>query len=311
MERLEEVTEQLNEKQWNQATVSLYIVKRRLVQRQAKYTIHHVNADDALRLKLRSVVVGKIKAADQVREYDYVTSDLDDDALALETNETDLHGIIQTLCGSDEIETITELSQLINTWFYIIRLDLPGTPALFAVRKVSGSWSTKKVSTLVSMIFRDNMLVDLDQQDIFRIDGVVDFYAYDGLIFVLNKKTFEAALNFRVSLEHKRDQIVAELQGLEVFEDIDSLRDLVGDNMRKLRKLSQIENAGYYRRKDYMQRLKRVSAAKGWGLQYDSNNRLVVTEDKIDLILTLLNNDRLTSDINSECFDVEVKHSIS
>ena len=310
MERLEEVTEQLNEKQWGQATVSLYIVKRRLVQRQAKYTIHYVNADDTLRVKLRGIVAGKIGASDQVREYDYVTSDLDGDVLALETNETDLHGIIETLCDNERIDQITELHQLIGTWFYIIRLDLPDIPALFAVRKVPGSWSTKKVSTLVSMIFQDNMLVDLDQQDIFRIDGIVDFYAYDGFIFVLNKKTFESALNFRASMEYNRDEFVTELQTLDVFDDTDSLRTLVGNNVRRLRKLSQVKNAGYYRDQKYMENLKNIAEKRNWNLEYDGHDKLVVKEDNIDLILRLLGNGRLISEINAEYFDVDVKHKI-
>ncbi len=310
MQGLEEVTEQLNEKQWEQATVSLYVVKRHLVDRQARYTIHHVNADDTLRVKLRDIVAGKIEASDRVREYDYITSDLDDDVLALETSETDLHGIIETLSSTRPIDAITELNQLIGTWFYIIRLDLPDTPPLFAVRKVPGSWSTKKISTLVSMIFQDNMLVDLDQQDIFRIDGFVDFYAYDGVIFVLNKKTFESALNFRASMEHNRDTIVTELQTLAIFEDTDSLRTLVGNNVRRLRKLSQVQKVGYYRDLVYMQNLKQVSNNNNWGLQFDGDEKLVISEDNIDLVLRLLTNSRLKSEINAEYFDVEVQHKI-
>lgn len=310
MERLKEVTEQLNERQWEQATVSLCVVKRRLVQRQAKYTIHHVNADDTLRLKLRGIVAEKIEASDQIREYDYVTSDLDGDALALETNETDMHEIIETLSSDRPIDAVTELKQLIGTWFYIIRLDLPDTPALFAVRKVPGSWSTKKVSTLVSMIFKDNMLVDLDQQDIFRIDGIVDFYAYDGFIFVLNRKAFESALNFRVSMEHNRDEIVTELQTLDVFENTDCLKALVGNNVRRLRKLSQVKNAGYYRNQLYMKNLKKIAEKRGWNLEYDGDDKLVIKEDNIDLILRVLGNGRLISEINAEYFDVDVKHKI-
>lgn len=310
MKRLEEVTTKLNSKQWGRAAVSLYIVKRSLIQRQAKYTLHHINADETLRKKLRDIVVSKIKTSDQVREYDYVTSDLDGDALALETNATDLHGIIETLHNNGAIDPITQLHQLNGTWLYIIRLDLPDTTPVFAVRKVSGSWSTKKVSTLVSMIFQDNMLVDLDQQDIFRIDGIVDFYAYDDLIFVLNKPIFELALNFRASMEHNRDEIILELHDMNIFADSDSLKNSIGNNIKRLRKLLQVKNAGYYRDENYMNNLKIISDTKKWGLQYDENDKLVVSEDNIDLVLRLLNNNRLASDINAECFDVEVKHKI-
>ena len=34
------------------------------------------------------------------------------------------------------------------------------------------------------MVFQNNMLVDLGEQEIFRIDGKVDFFTYDGTIFI-------------------------------------------------------------------------------------------------------------------------------
>jgi len=41
---------------------------------------------------------------------------------------------------------------------------------------------------------------------------------------------------------------------------------------------------------------------KNWGLQYSDGRKFIVTENDIDTVLKVLNNDRLTSTINHENF---------
>ena len=109
-------------------------------------------------------------------------------------------------------------------------------------------------------------------------------------------------------LEKARQKTEAGDQGLRT--DADQVGVLVGNNMRLLRRLSQVKKAGYYSNKDFMKKLRTTSDQEGWGLSYDSNGKLVVNEDSIELILKLLNNDRLTSKVNEENFDVDVKHPL-
>ncbi|MBX9723946.1 MAG: DUF4868 domain-containing protein, partial [Candidatus Obscuribacterales bacterium] len=177
-------------------------------------------------------------------------------------------------------------------------------------RRVSEGWTTKKVSQLISMIFQDNMLVDIDQKEIFRIDGKVDFFSYDGTTFIADKKNFETALNFREGMERNRDEIVDEFHTLNLFENATEISTLVGNNIRRLRRLSQVKKAAYYKDANFLANLKRVNAEEGWGIKYSADGKLLVTEEDIEIVLRVLNNDRLTSKINSENFDVDVKHKL-
>ena len=59
-----------------------------------------------------------------------------------------------------------------------------------------------------------------------------------------------------------------------------------------------------------MANLRKVSEEDGWGIQYSPDGKLLVTEDDIETVLRVLNNDRLTSKINAENFDVDVKHKL-
>jgi YD repeat-containing protein len=231
--------------------------------------------------------------------------------LAIETGATDFQRVIDLIGGDEDKPNVTKYEELIGSWMYIARLDLDGSPPLFAARKVGGGWTAKKVRQLVNAIFENNMLVDLDHKDVFRIDAQIDFFSFDGVLFVADKKNFETALNFREGMLRARDEIVKEFDQLQIFTDPNKITELVGDNVTRLRRLAQVKNSGYYRDAKYLNALKRLNAGEKWGLQYDGEGKLTATDNTIEDILRLLNNDRLSSKINDEVFDVDVKHRLA
>jgi hypothetical protein len=310
MDELKNTLDTIKTIDWDSASVSFFVVKRKLIQRSAKYDIFHVNVDEPLRKKLRGITSGKIKKSNVAIEYDFNTADLDDNLLGLPTADTDLQAILQTLQDDEDPPTVDQYEALLGSWLYIARLDIKDQPPLFSARRVSEGWTTKKVMQLINMVFQNNMLVDLGEQEIFRIDGKVDFFTYDGIIFIADKKNFETALNFREGMERNRDEIVKEFSSLGLFENADAVSDLVGNNLRHLRRLSQVKKAGYYKDPNFLANLRKVSEEDGWGIQYSPDGKLLVTEDDIETVLRVLNNDRLTSKINAENFDVDVKHKL-
>ena len=295
---------------WNNASVSFFVVKRKLRERSAKYEVLHVNVDKDLAKRLRDIAVKKIRQSNTALEYDFNPPDLDDDLLSLPTEETDMQDIIDTLQGKKDPPTVERYENLLGTWMYIARFDINGRSPLFSVRRVPESWTIKKITQLINMSFQNNMLVSLDERKIFRIDGKVDFFAYEAILFIVDKKNFENALNFRKGMEKTRDEIVKEFSKLGLFEDAKTISKLVGDNLPRLRRLSQIKKAGYYQDANFLKRLKDVNEEDGWGIQYSQDGKLVVTEENIETILRVFNNDRLTSKINDESFDVDGKHKL-
>jgi hypothetical protein len=307
MENLQENFNEVKKVNWDEAVVSFYVVKRRLANREAKYEILQVNVDENLRKKLRKVASDKVSRSNQALEYDFNTCDLDDNVLGISTEETDLQQLIDCVTAEEPPEIADSYETLIGSWIYIARLE-KNEQILYSVRRVSEGWTTKKVSQLINMIFDNNMLVDIEQKEIFRIDGKVDFFSFNGVIFIADKKNFETVLNFREGMERNRDEIVEEFKATNLFVDADEISNLVGNNIKRLRKLSQVKKAGYYNEQDFLQNLKKVNEEENWGIQYSEEGKLVVTEDDIDTVLKVLNNDRLTSKINQENFDVDVKH---
>jgi hypothetical protein len=74
--------------------------------------------------------------------------------------------------------------------------------------------------------------------------------------------------------------------------------------MPYLRKIATIRNLGHYKDPVYLRRLQLLCVAKGWNIQFE-NEQIVITEDNLDDILTLLQNKRLHSELTEEDFDVE------
>ena len=295
---------------WSNALVSFFIVKRKLVRRKAEYEIQHVKVNEDLAKKLRNNVSDKIRGSNTALEYDFNNADLDDDLLGLPTEDTDMKSIIDELQSKISPPTVDRYENLLGSWMYIARFDINGHPPLFSARRVPESWTTKKTFQWINMVYRNNMLVSLDEQQVFRIDGRIDFFAYETILFIADKRNFETALNFREGMEKNRDEIVREFSDLGLFEDADTVSKLVGNNLRRLRRLSQIKKAGYYQDSGFLENLKVINEEDGWGIRYSANGRLVVTEESIETVLRVLNNDRLTSKINNENFDVDVKHKL-
>ncbi len=77
-----------------------------------------------------------------------------------------------------------------------------------------------------------------------------------------------------------------------------------------MRKLASIKKAGYYQQPHYVASLIKVCQDEGWELKIE-DGRIVVELDTIELLLKLLNNERLRSPINNELFDAAVKNTVA
>ena len=126
------------------------------------------------------------------------------------------------------------------------------------------------------------------------------------MIFIANKKEFESSMNFREGMKDKANETIKELEDIGHFKSINLIKDYVGDNMHHLRKMASILKAGYYKQPGYIERMIEVSKEEGWVLKIE-DGKIVIEEDTIELLLKLLNNDRLRSPINNETFDASAK----
>lgn len=289
---------------------TFWLVKRKLSQQQAKYSVLKVDTDARLEQKLKHAITAKISDKGyQLDAYDFLTTDQDNGLLTIESAATDVTLIQAEIDKGTANPKVEKYEDLLNSWAMVIKLEHQDK-ALHAYRKIHKFTNPAKLAHVSFLQFKDQELKDLDQQEIFTIDTQVDFFSYEGTTFIANKKEFESTLNFRAGMEKNRDVVLQEFVDLNIFSDASLLKEHIGANLNYLRKVSSIQKSGYYKDAQFLQELVKVNEQKGWGLVIE-NGAIVINEASIDLVLTLLNNGRLESPINHEMFDAPVKKKVT
>lgn len=296
---------------WSNAAVSFYVAKRRLVQRQAHYEVLLVNVDQDVQKKLHTTLTERLHAAAGLMEYDFHTVDQDDNLLTLPTNETDFQQIIDIVMGENPLPLAQSQEQIFDVWFYVARFDLSGQPPLWAVRRTPKGWATKKKQRVANLIFSSDMQLKIDQREIFKIDDHYDFFSFCGRVFIFHKSAFETDMNFRESIIRHRTDLVAEFEQLGMFQTTEDMNEMIGNNMRLLRKAAQVKRLGYFRDQAFLEKLRLVNAERNLRLEYNETGKLIVSAERIDFILHLFTNGRLASIINHEVFDVDAKRKVN
>ncbi|HRB16908.1 MAG: Kiwa anti-phage protein KwaB-like domain-containing protein [Nitrospirota bacterium] len=291
-------------------TTTLWLVKRRLdVHKKAHYSVLRVDVDKKLQDKLKKAVTERIHGVDlKLEAYEFLTDDQDGRLFTIESAETDFIKIQAEVDKGLENKKVEKYEDLLDSWACVIKLEHQGS-VLYGVRKINKFARATKVKAVSYFIFENKKLVDLEGKQVFTLDTHIDFFAYDGTMFIANKKEFESVLNFRNGMEKNRDAILEEFVTLKVVVDVEVIRRVVGGNLHLLRKMSSIQKSGYYKDKIFLVELTKKNVEKGWNLEVE-HGVIVVDESNVELVLKLLNNERVESQINQEVFDAVVKKKV-
>lgn len=294
----------------NSWVITLWLVKRKLNGQVANYSVLRVDIDKKLQRKFKKSLGDRIQGKEyQLEEYDFLTADQDDYLFTLDSAETDFKKIQDAIDEGLQNHKAEKYEDLLDSWAIVIKMIDDGK-SLYGVRKVNKFTASAKLGKMAYFIFDNHQLTDLEDKKVFTLDTNIDFFVYEGTAFITNKKEFESVLNFRQGMETNRDNLLDEFSQLEIFTDIEAIRKTVGSNIRLLRKVSAIQKSGYYKSQDFMRNLVITNEQRNWGLSLQ-NNQIVVTEENVELVLTLLNNSRLESPINHEVFDASVKKKVA
>lgn len=295
-------------KHWH---TTLWLVKRRLgLDKNAQYSVLRVDLDKRLQTKLKNAVIARVQGVDySLEEYDFLTADQDDRLLTVESDETDFAEIQAEVDRGTANKRAEEYEDLLNSWAYVIKVERDGD-ALYAVRKINKLTRPVKLRAVDFLIFENKKLTDLDDRKVFTIDTNIDFFAYDGTVFITNKREFESVMNFRAGMERNRDAVLTEIDSLKIVSDVEAIRKAVGVNLHMLRKVSAVQKSGYYKDSTFVSNLIKMNASEKWGLIV-TNGVIAVDESNVDLLLTLFNNSRLKSPINQEVFDATIKKKVA
>ena len=288
---------------------TFWIINRRKAGKENFYDAVRVGIDKKLERRLRGYVTGQLRETSyKETPYNFTNVDTDDVILTLEEADCDFPKVRDSIAKGFDNPRVKEYAELLHAWAYVVQFT-QGKRNLYACRKITTATDPKRVQSMSVLFFENHRLIDIDDKDVFLLDPAFDFFVADGTVFIANKRGFETAMDFREGMRSYGEELLAELDTLKLFTDTGPIREHVGNNFHYLRKLAAIKRAGYYKQRSYMARLIQVNEEMNWGLTV-RNDQIVVEVDKINLILTILNNDRLRSPINGEMFDSGAKRKV-
>lgn len=291
---------------WN---ASFWLVKKKASGKDAVYTVLRVDIDDKLQARFKGYLKRQLQDKDfHIAEYDYNNADGDDSLLTIAADATDFVKVEEAINAGFDNRHAANYGELLKSWAYVILFE-KDEKKLYGWRKVNADTQPQKVNSRNAAFFQNHKLIDLDDKEVFLIYPRYDFFVYGGITLIANKSQFESSMNFREGMKANGEEVLSAFNELDIFDDIKIIKDFVGTNFHHLRKLSSIRKAGYYKRPDYMKKLIAVSKKEKWELKI-ANGKIVVEKESVELLLKLLNNDRLRSPINDELFDSSAKSKV-
>uniref|UniRef100_UPI0023B1DA42 DUF4868 domain-containing protein n=2 Tax=Citrobacter TaxID=544 RepID=UPI0023B1DA42 len=283
-----------------------WLVKRKISQKNAHYDVLRVKTDKKLQKRFHGYIRQQLQHKDfHLTPYDFNNADGDDSLFTIDTAVTDFVKVAEKIENGFKSPFAQSYDELLNSWAYISLFE-KGDKRLFAWRKINSDIQPKKVRSKNAVFFQNHRLVDIEDKEVFLIDPTYDFFVYDGTTFIANKKQFESSMNFREGMKANGEEVLSDFTSLNIFDNVEIIREFVGVNLHHLRKLSSIKKSGYYKQPDYIQKLIRVNKKEKWELKI-TNGKIIVEKETVELLLKLLNNDRLRSPINDELFDSAAK----
>lgn len=285
---------------------TFWLVKRKSIHREAHYSVLRVDIDVKLQKRFRGYLKQQLQSKDfHITEYDFNNADGDDTLFTIASDTTDFPRIEEAINNGFDNPHATKYEELLSSWSYVVMFE-KDNERLYAWRKINAMTQPNKVLTQKATFFHNHKLIDVEDKEVFIIDPRFDFFVHEGLVLIANKKEFENSMNFREGMKANAADVLAEFANLKFAANVQLISEFVGDNLHHLRKLASIRKSGYYKQADYLERMMSVSAEEGWELKI-VNGKIVIEEDTVELLLKLLNNDRLRSPINNELFDSAAK----
>lgn len=289
---------------------TFWLVKRKALHRESNYSVLRVATDAKLQRRFRGYIRQQMQTRDfHLEAYEFANADTDDVLLTLDAAATDFSKVEAAIANGFDNPLAQEYSELLNSWAYVVQFQ-KGKESLYAWRKINAMTDPRKVKSKKATFFQNHQLIDIEEDHVFMIDPRFDFFVFEGITLIANKREFESSMNFREGMKTHGRELLEEFAAMDFLSDVAPIAEYVGDNLHHLRKLASIRKAGYYRQPDYLKRLMKVCKEEGWELKV-VDGKIVVEIETMELLLKLLNNDRLRSPINNELFDSAVKRTVA
>jgi hypothetical protein len=286
------------------ATISLWVFKGPQGPSNVppKYTGYWVETTDGVNAALRDTVNHERTRIEEPIEYGLLTENNEASVLLIAKDETNAGLLVEVSASETETKRVQNPERMRNATFYLIKM-IHNDTILYAVRRTTTGWQTKRALSARSIFFADNKL-DIDNRPHFDLEKTIDFFIFGEELLILHKRNFESTLRYKAAHANDFAELQAEAEFASVFVDLTPLVQHVGVNKIQLRRMSAVRQKAHYRNKEFMGRLRQHHAKYGLTFQFDVDGRIVATTETSSQIITALLDHRLASEFSRQIYDV-------
>lgn len=264
---------------------------------------HWIETSDNLDKSLKIIVQDQLVSLTEELDYSQMAENNESSVLTLPLDETHADVLRDVMSDQTSRRKTKALTTLRNARFYAVRIA-NDNGYIFAVRKAESSWKTKEQISVLSVIYSDKVL-DLAEDQSFKIHRDFDFFVKGDRVFVANKRNFESVLCYRE--EHMRDfaDLTVNSSFVANFDSLDALKEYVGENRTHLRRMSAIRSKGFFSNQIFMANLRAKFADFGLHINFDVNGKIIPCAHTCKDIMTALLDHRLRSGFSGNTYDVQ------
>ncbi len=298
---MQQTFEALKRFDFTQAQIYLWVFKKSTT--AAKFSAYYAQTDASLNAMLQAAVVAEMARVIEIANYSYLTETNENSCLSTPVNGTDFEQLklaVDRLEPDCRVRTVKDLQ---NAEGYVVKF-VHGGQTVYAIKRSTNTWKTKYKKSHINIIFRNGELSAIEDNE-FAIEKNFDFYAFDGHLFIANKRAFESAMAYRAAYAQAFTTLRTNQAFSSLFTDMQPLIDYVGSNSIQLRRMAVVEQKGLFLWHGFMAAVRLVNANRQWGLNFDPNtNQLIPCDQTVRTIIQILLDHRLLSEVTQNIYDV-------
>ncbi|OEZ02461.1 MULTISPECIES: Kiwa anti-phage protein KwaB-like domain-containing protein [Stenotrophomonas] len=303
----DQALEALQEFDFDSAGVHLWVFKSSTT--AARFSASYVRIDEGLESALRDFPKAERAMMTEWVPYGHLAQPTENGCLSVAAVDTDFH-LLKALVDRPEVEhAITSRDQLKNALGYVVKF-YEGERVLYAMRRSPATWRTAyRKRGVVNMLFQNGELSAVEGVD-FTLEPGFDLFALDDALLVSNKGAFESLMRYRAGFVSAFGELQDEERFVSLFTDMAPLVAHVGTNGTHLRRMAVIQERKLYDNPKYLGTLREVCEKYQWGVQFDAAGHIVPTKETAAVIMKLLLDQRLISEITAIMYDVPNGHRL-
>ncbi len=268
---------------------------------KAKFRTKFVQTEAELNKDLKGFVRAEVNRITEHSPYTYISQTNENSCLTIAFDSTDFK-LLKSQVDLPEVEhRVKSVSDLVGAKGYVVKF-IKDSVVVYAVKRSTSTWKTSYPKKFVNMVFKNGELKGVEN-NAFSIEKNFDFYVINDTAFIANKKGFESSMKHKEEYVQVYDTLQKNPGFSSLFSDVSSIVEYVGSNSIQLRRMAVIEEKGIYKQANFIKNLISVNSKRNWGLNFE-NDKIVPCEKTVKVILQVLLDHRLISEITDHIYDV-------